>query len=334
MAGSGVESAGRRKVVFGARLPGDPHEALGDSFLVVLPEGEVASQEELERELDDAWAVVSLLSHELGEAQFERAPKLRLVSNYAVGYNNVDVAAATRRGILVTNTPDVLTETTADLAWALLLAAARRVVEGDRFVRAGQFRGWKPSLFLGHDVHHRTLGVIGFGRIGRAVARRALGFAMRVVYYDPMASVPEDLAAEPVSLEQLLGESDFVSIHCPLTPETRHLLDETAFRAMKSTAVLVNTARGPVVDEAALVRALKEGWIAAAGLDVYEREPELTEGLAELPNVVLTPHVGSGSHETRRAMARLAVGAVLDLAAGKRPAHPVNPEVLEGGPGQ
>ncbi len=331
MAGQTGDGSRHRKVVFGARLPGNPHEVLDDSFLLVLPEGEVASQEELEQELGDAWAVVSLLSHQFGEGQFDRAPLLRLVSNYAVGYNNVDVAEATRRGILVTNTPDVLTETTADLTWALLLAAARRVVEGDRFVRAGRFQGWAPSLFLGRDVHHRTLGLVGFGRIGRAVARRAQGFGMRVLFYDPAAGAPEGLTAEPASFDALLAESDFLSIHCPLTPQTRHLVDESALRAMKPTAVLVNTARGPVVDEAALVRALREGWIAAAGLDVYEREPELADGLAELSNVVLTPHVGSASHETRQAMARLAVEAVLDLAAGRRPAHPVNPEVLEGG---
>ena len=254
------------------------------------------------------------------------APTVKVVANVAVGYNNIDVAAARRRGVVVTNTPDVLTETTADFAWTLLMAAARRVVEADHFARSGQWQRWEWDLLWGADIHGKTLGVVGFGRIGRAVARRALGFNMRVLYQDALradAAAERDLRATRMDLEPLLAEADFVSLHTPLLPETRHLMNERTLRLMKKSAVLVNAARGPVVDEAALVRALKEGWIAGAGLDVFEEEPKVHPGLVPLKNVVLAPHIGSASFDTRLAMATLAVRNCLAVLDGKPPLTPV-----------
>jgi glyoxylate reductase len=249
-------------------------------------------------------------------------PGLKVVSNVAVGFNNIDVAAARRRGVVVTNTPDVLTETTADFAWTLLMAAARRVVEADHFARSGNWTRWQWDLLWGHDVHGKTLGVIGFGRIGRAVARRALGFGMRVLYHDTVradTAVERELKATYAEPDTLLRESDFVSLHTLLIPETRHLIGERALRLMKKTAILVNAARGPIVDEAALVKALGEGWIAGAGLDVFEEEPKIHPGLLTLRNVVLAPHIASASLDTRLAMATLAVRNCLAVLEGKPP---------------
>ena len=254
-------------------------------------------------------------------------PTLKVVANVAVGYNNIDVAAARHRGVVVTNTPDVLTETTADFAWALLMAAARRVAEADRFVRSGQWDRWQWDLLWGADIHGKTLGVVGFGRIGRAVARRALGFNMRVLYQDAMeadAAVERDLRASRVDLETLLRESDFVSLHTPFLPETRHLMNARTLRLMKRSAILVNAARGPVVEEAALVQALQEGWIGGAGLDVFEEEPKVHPGLRSLTNVVMAPHIGSASLDTRIAMATLAVRNCLAVLDGKPPITPVS----------
>jgi glyoxylate reductase len=253
-------------------------------------------------------------------------PGLRVVSNVAVGYNNIDTAAAKRRGVVATNTPDVLTETTADFAWALLMAAARRVVEADRYVRSGEWGSWKWDLLWGLDVYGKTLGLIGFGRIGRAVARRARGFDMRVLYHDNVRSTPDverDLKATYVDKDTLLRESDFVSLHVLLSAETRHLIDESALRSMKKTAVLVNAARGPIVHEAALVRALTEKWIAAAGLDVFEEEPKVHPGLLPLTNVIMAPHIASASFDTRVAMSTLAVKNCLAVLEGRPPITPV-----------
>src|SRR5438093_7628531 len=247
-------------------------------------------------------------------------PGLKVVSNVAVGYNNIDVAAARKRGVVVTNTPDVLTETTADFAFTLLMAAARRVVEADRYVRAGNWKTWKWDLLWGADIYGKTLGVVGFGRIGRAVARRGLGFGMRVLYYDTVradAAAERELNARAVDMDTLLRESDFVTLHTLLSPETRHLINERTLRTMKKTAILVNAARGPVVDEAALVRALSEKWIAGAGLDVFEEEPKIHSGLLSLDNVTLAPHIASASGETRVAMATLAVRNCLAVLDGK-----------------
>ena len=254
------------------------------------------------------------------------APTLKVVANVAVGYNNIDVAAARRRGVVVTNTPDVLTETTADFAWALLMAAARRVVEADQFARSGQWQRWQWDLLWGADVHGKTLGILGFGRIGRAVGRRAAGFSMRVLYHDavrPEPAVERELRATYAEPDAILREADFVSLHTPLLPETRHLVNERTLRLMKKTAILVNAARGPIVDEAALVRALKEGWIAGAGIDVFEEEPKIHPGLLPLPNVVLAPHIASASRDTRIAMASLAVRNCLAVLDGKPPLTPV-----------
>ena len=253
-------------------------------------------------------ALLCLLTDRVDARLLERSDWLKIVANMAVGTDNIDLAAARRLGIPVSNTPDVLTEATADLAFGLLLAAARRLVWGDRLVRAGGFTGWSPMLGLGMDVVGRTLGIVGAGRIGRAVAARADGFRMEVLLTDKNAGVP---------LAELLERSDFVSLHVPLTPETHHLIGERELRRMRPHAVLVNTARGPIVDECALVRALQEGWIAAAGLDVFENEPELAPGLADLPNVVLAPHIGSATVGTRNRMAEIAAQNVVAALEGK-----------------
>jgi glyoxylate reductase len=261
----------------------------------------------------------------IDEEVFASAPELKVVANVAVGFNNIDVAAAARHGVVVTNTPDVLTETTADFAFTLLMATARRVVEADAYARSGQWKAWKWDLLWGADIHGKTLGVVGFGRIGRAVARRGLGFGMRILYYDTVRADPateRELNATPTDMDTLLRESDFVSLHTLLTPDTRHLLNERTLRLMKKSAILVNAARGPVVDEAALVKALSEQWIAAAGLDVFEDEPKIHPGLLGLRNVTLAPHIASASHETRIAMATLAVRNCLAVLDGKPPLTP------------
>jgi glyoxylate reductase len=255
------------------------------------------------------------------------APGLKVVSNVAVGFNNIDVVAARRRSIVVTNTPDVLTETTADFAWALLMAAARRVVEADTFARSGQWQRWQWDLLWGQDVYGKTLGILGFGRIGRAVARRARGFNMRVLYHDTVRCEPSmerEVGAAYADPETVLRESDFVSVHTLLVPQTRHLINARTLRLMKKTAILVNAARGPIVDEAALVRALSEGWIAGAGLDVFEDEPKIHSGLPPLKNVVLAPHIASASFDTRLAMATLAVRNCLAVLDGKPAITPVS----------
>lgn len=287
---------------------------------------------ELLERLTGKQGLICVISEVIDEALLAARPGLRVVSNVAVGYNNVDVAACTRRGVVVTNTPDVLTDTTADFAWTLLMATARRLVEADRYTREGRFRQWEYMLLLGGDVHGKTLGVVGFGRIGRAMARRALGFDMRVLYQDAVPADPgteRELNATRVDLATLLRESDFVTLHTPLIAETRHLINADSLRTMKKTAYLINAARGPVVDEAALVQALTEGRIAGAGLDVFEEEPTVHPGLIGLPNVVLAPHIASASHETRLKMATLAVENCLAVLEGKTPPTPVNPEVLK-----
>lgn len=258
-------------------------------------------------------------------------PGLRIVANVAVGFDNIDLAAATRHRVLATHTPGVLTDTTADFAFALLMTAGRRVAEGDRLVRAGRFQGWAIDMLLGQDLWGATLGLVGVGRIGGAVARRARGFDMRILYTDAVplpADLERELGATRVELETLLAEADFVSLHVPLSAETRHLIGPAQLARMKPTAVLVNTSRGPVVDEAALAGALREGRIFAAGLDVYEREPEVHPGLLELDNVVLAPHIASGSVRTRGEMSALAVRNLLAGLRGERPPNLLNPEVL------
>ncbi|MGJ9404187.1 2-hydroxyacid dehydrogenase [Arthrobacter sp. KK5.5] len=271
------------------------------------------------------------------DAPLLASAKIRGVANFAVGYNNIDVAAASARGILVGNTPGVLTDATADIALLLILGTARRVVEADAFVRAGRFHGWEPELMLGSDVSGRTLGLAGFGRIARATARRALGFGMEVLFAPRPPGhrvVGDDELGEfagrvrQVSWEELVPASDFLSLHVPLNADTRHLVDASVLARMKDSAILINTARGPVVDEAALVEALRSGTIAGAGLDVFEDEPRLAPGLAELPNTVLLPHVGSATVSVRAEMSRLSALNAIAMAAGGVPPHAVNPEAL------
>ncbi len=276
--------------------------------------------------------IITMLTEKVDAAFLAAAgPQLKIVANHAVGFDNIDLAACSVAGVQATNTPDVLTETTADTAFALLMAAARRIGEGERFLRARNRWIWGPLMMLGQDVHHKTIGVVGFGRIGQAVARRARGFGMRVIYADAIelpASVTEPLEAERRELDELLEEADFVSIHTNLTPETRHLFGAEQFKRMKETAVLVNSSRGPVVDEAALADALESGEIFAAGLDVFEREPEVEERLLGLENVVVIPHLGSATVDTREAMGALAVENVFAALDGKRPPTLLNEDVL------
>ena len=288
--------------------------------------------EELKQRMLGKLAIVSQLIDKFTPQVIDSLDGVRIIANVAVGFDNIDVPAATRKGILVTNTPDVLTETTADFAFALLLAAARRVVEGHQFVHAGLWRKWRIDLLVGQDVHHRVLGIFGMGRIGQAVARRGRGFSMRVIYHDAVRApepIERELALEFVSKEQLLREADFVSLHVPLLDSTRKLIGEPELRLMKKTAILVNTSRGPVADEAAVVKALEEGWIAGAGLDVFEREPEVNPGLLRLPNVVVAPHIASASVDTRREMSLLAARNAVAALEGRRPPTLLNPEAWD-----
>jgi glyoxylate reductase len=284
------------------------------------------------REVSGAAGLLCLLTDPIDAEVVAAGDELRVISTYAVGYDNIDVAAATARGIPVCNTPGVLTETTADLAWALIMAASRRIAEADAYLRAEKWKSWSPQLMLGHDVYGATLGIVGFGRIGQAVARRARGFHMRVLYTD-IARKPdaeEALGAEFADLRHLLRTSDFVSLHTPLTEETHHLIGAEELALMKPTAVLVNTARGPLIDGRALAEALSEGRIFAAGLDVFESEPIAPDDpLLSPANVVLLPHIGSASVATRTRMAVMAAENLLAALAGERPRHLVNPEVLE-----
>lgn len=280
----------------------------------------------------DCHGLLSLLTDNIDAEVIAAAPHLKVISNYAVGFNNIDIEAANARNIPVGNTPDVLTETTADMAWALMMAIARRVVEGDRYVREQRWRTWEPELLLGHDLHGATLGIIGFGRIGQAVARRAKGFEMQVLYYDAVRNEQAEaaLGARFVPLEELLRTADFVTLHCPLVPETHHLIGARELVLMGPHSFLINTARGPVVDEAALYLALKAGDIHGAAVDVSEEEPIPHDSpLLSLPNFIITPHIASASHTTRRKMAEIAVANLIAGLRGERLPHCVNPEVYE-----
>ena len=287
--------------------------------------------DQLRQRVKGASAVVSQLTDKLDAATIEALDGVKVISNVAVGFDNIDLAAATRKGILVTNTPDVLTETTADFAFALLMAAGRRVVEGHAFVHSGKWRRWTIDLLAGQDVYGRTLGLFGLGRIGQAVARRGRGFSMRIIYTDAVRAsevVEKELGAEFVSKEELLREADYISLHVPLLPSTRKLIGAAELQQMKPTAILVNTSRGPVVDEAALAEALAKRTIAGAGLDVFEREPEVHAGLLGLDNAVLAPHIASASVDTRRRMSMMAVENAAAALEGKRPPNLVNTQVL------
>ena len=288
--------------------------------LTVPPLDHPPSQADIMAGVRDAVAAICTLNERMDAAVLSAAPSLRVIANYAVGYNNIDVETARQRGIVVTNTPDVLTNATADITWALILAVARRVVEGDQLVRKNQWAGWSPTQLLGVDLCGKTLGIIGMGRIGQAVARRAAGFEMNALYWTRSERPPSNAnpAWQRVTFEDLLRQSDFLSLHLPLTPETKYLINDAALRLMKPTAFLINAARGPVVDEAALVKALREGRLAGAGFDVYEREPELSPGLRELHNVTLLPHLGSATTETRVRMGLMCVENVLAVLEGKQ----------------
>jgi len=317
------------KVLVTHRLPGRGVARVREAgHALVVHDGPPMSRAELLDGVPGCAGLITLLSDRLDAEVFDAAgPSLKVVSNYAAGINNIDVEEATRRGIAVCHTPDVLTDATADLAWALLTAVSRRVVAGDRLVRSGEWTGWKPDELLGLDLAHRTLAIVGAGRIGYATAKRSMGWSMRVVYVarSRHADFERDFGAEPMGLDQALGEADFVSLHVPLTDQTRGMIDARRLSRMKPTACLINTARGPVVDEAALVAALRSGTIAGAGLDVYEREPALAAGLAACDNAVLLPHLGSATTGTRAAMSDLAAENLLAALAGQRPRRLVNP---------
>lgn len=307
-------------------IPEEAIKRLEEVFEVeIFPENRAITHEELKEKVKDIDALICLLTDNIDHEIIEAASNLKCISVYAVGYNNIDVETATKHGIVICNTPGVLTETTADLAWALIMSCARRIVEADCFVREGKFQGWEPMLMLGNDIFGKTLGIIGMGRIGRAVANRALGFDMKVIYYDPQVD-PESLPSDYVSVDltTLCQNSDFISIHTPLTPETRHLIGEKEFNLMKPTAILINTARGPIIDEQTLISALKEHKIAGAGLDVYENEPVIPEELIKLSNVIFLPHIGSASYETRTKMALLAAENAIAVIEGKNPPARVN----------
>jgi lactate dehydrogenase-like 2-hydroxyacid dehydrogenase len=296
----------------------------------VWPDEMPPPRKEMLSKIEDIDGVLAMLTDRVDNELLDHAPNLRVISNMAVGYDNIDVSACTGRGVLVTNTPGVLTETTADLALALMLAAARRLPEAELAAREGAWRTWHPSFMLGRDMYDATLGIVGLGKIGLAVARRAQGFGMRVLYSGP-APKPEagHVDARHVEFEELLAESDFVSVHAPLTPVTRRMFDGVAFRRMKSTAIFVNTARGAIVDELALQQALEGGEIAGAAIDVTETEPlPLDSPLLRAPNLLITPHIGSATVATRTRMADLAVENLIAGLEGRTPPHPVNPEVL------
>ncbi|MCS6293099.1 MAG: D-glycerate dehydrogenase [Nitrospira sp.] len=288
-------------------------------------ENRIPTDEDQRRGFAQADAVICTLADPISDELLAAAPRLKIVANYAVGYNNIDVAAATRRGIVVTNTPDVLTDATADLTWALILAVARRVVEGDQWTRTGTWPGWAPTQMLGTDVTGKTLGIIGMGRIGQAVALRAQGFRMPVIYTSrrPCPAPPGISTWTHRPLEEVLTEADFLSLHVPLSDTTRHLIGSCELARMKSTAYLINTSRGPVVDEAALLTALQQGTIAGAGLDVYEREPVILSGLEQLSNVVLLPHLGSATLDARIKMGMICVENIAAVLGGHPPLNPV-----------
>jgi len=320
-----------KKVYVTRRIPQKALDLIeAECRLEVNPHDRVLSSEELAAAVGDAEGLLCLLTDHIDASLLDQAPRLKVVANCAVGYDNIDVQACTERKVAVSNTPGVLTETTADMAWALLMAAARRVVEADRYVREGKFKAWEPMLFLGEEVNNKVLGLVGMGRIAAAMARRAAGFNMTVFYYDATRKSPEeeqDLGVEYRNLEDLLQEADYISLHVPLNDQTRHMIGERELKLMKDTAYLVNTSRGPVIDEAALVRALKNNKPAGAALDVYEHEPELAPGLAELENVTLAPHIASATVQTRTRMAVMAAENLLAGLKGEKMPNLVNKEL-------
>ncbi|MEN6320613.1 MAG: D-glycerate dehydrogenase [Syntrophaceae bacterium] len=322
----------KNKILITGRLPEEIMTSLAKIYEIeVNDEDKPFPRHRLLRGIVDKDGLISMITDTVDEELLDKAAHLKMIAHFGVGYNNINVQAATVRGILVSNTPGVLTNATAELAFALILAISRRLVECDRITREGRFQYWAPRLFLGHEVTGKTLGIIGLGKIGEAVARRAKGFDMRILYYNRGRldiSKEKELLAEYVSLKTLLIESDFVSLHVPLTEHTYHLIGREELSLMKPTAYLINTSRGPVVDECALVDALKNNVIGGAGLDVYENEPSLTPGLTALDNVVILPHIGSGTVETRISMGAMAMDNLIHGLSGLSPPNLVNPDVL------
>ncbi|MGB3939714.1 MAG: D-glycerate dehydrogenase [Candidatus Cloacimonas acidaminovorans] len=308
------------------RIPEPAIKRLEEKFtLKINPYNRALTHQELIEGVKDAEALICLLTDNIDKEVISAAPKLKVISSYAVGYNNIEVEYATQRGIAVCNTPGVLTETTADLTWALILATCRRISESERFLRKGNFKGWEPMLMLGLDVYGKTLGIIGMGRIGQAVAKRATGFAMRIIYYnDVPVSNTLPFETTETDLQTLLKEADIITLHLPLTKETFHLIGKEEFALMKENAVLINTSRGAVIDEKELIKALSEKRIFSAGLDVYENEPDIPQELLALENVVLLPHIGSASIETRTKMALLAAENAIAVMEGRKPPAQVN----------
>ena len=307
----------------------------GKFDVTVWPSEQPPSKEEIINSASDCQGLITLLSDPIDTDLISQLPRLKVIAQYAVGYDNIDVEEATQRGIVITNTPGVLTETTADLAWSLIMSTARRIVEADQYVRGGRWNvAWGPQLLLGSDIHGSTLGIIGMGRIGQAVARRAMGFSMRVLFHsrshnEEIESVSKLVEAESTDLETLLKESDIVSVHVPLTSETHHMIGEKELRMMKRGAILVNTARGQVVDQDALYDALSSGHLGGAGLDVFREEPISKDSpLLKLENAVLVPHIGSASKNTRATMATMCAENIIAALKGERPPNIVNPEVL------
>jgi glyoxylate reductase len=325
-----------QKVFVTRKIPQRGLDLLNERFEVTVWQSEYPpSREDIVEKAKDCQGLITLLSDPIESKLIGQLPNLKVIAQYAVGYDNIDVEEATRRGIIVTNTPGVLTETTADLAWSLIMSTARRIVEADQYIRNGNWNvAWGPELLLGIDIHGATLGIIGMGRIGQAVARRAQGFNMRVLYHtrshnDEIAALEKLAGTQETNLNTLLCESDIVSIHVPLSSETHHLIGEKELRMMKRGAILINTSRGPVVDEDALYRALSSGQLGGAGLDVFQEEPISKDSpLLKLPNIVLVPHIGSASKKTRSTMATMCAENIISALNGEKPPNIVNQEVL------
>ncbi|CUU04253.1 glyoxylate reductase [Candidatus Kryptobacter tengchongensis] len=315
------------------QIPEAGLEILKKNFknVIVNTKNRNLTHNELIKKVKGVDAILCLLSDKIDSEVISNMDRCKVISNYAVGFNNIDIDEATKHGIIVTNTPGVLTDATADLTWALILAVTRRIVEADKFLRKGKFKGWAPTLLLGTELAGKTLGIIGAGRIGTAVGLRAKGFKMKVLYFNTNRNetLEEEVGAKKVSFETLLKNSDIITIHVPLTPKTKHLIGEKEIKLMKKTAYLINTSRGEVIDEKALIQALKSGRIAGAGLDVFEQEPFVPKELIELDNVVLTPHIGSATVEARTKMAIMAAESIVKVLSGKIPANVVNSEVLK-----
>jgi len=319
------------QIYISRRLPDEGLRKLQQYNLEIYEGDTPPSKEEIIRGIHGKDALISLLTDPIDKEVIEASSQLKIIANYAAGVDNIDISMATRKGILVTNTPGVLTETTADLTWALILSIARRIIQGDGIMRQRSFSGWAPKLLLGQDVHKKTLGIIGMGEIGRAVARRATGFDMSILYHNRTRDKRNEkkLNASFVDLETLLSNSDFITLHVPLTTETYHLIGKNEFKMMKKSAYLINTSRGKCVHEEALIQALSNGWIQGAALDVFEHEPHISSQLVELSNIVLAPHIGSASHETRSKMAIMAAENVLAAFRGEIPPNCVNPDVVK-----